>query len=57
MLPLFIMLRGICKMVHKFTLDDANIVLDVYSGAVHVVDKLTMEILKLSGMIILACRI
>ena len=36
-------------MVHKFTLDDTNIVLDVYSGAVHVVDKLTMEILEIIG--------
>ena len=33
-------------MIHKFTIDKTNIVLDVNSGAVHVVDDLTMRILE-----------
>lgn len=33
-------------MIHSFTFDGLNIVLDVHSGAVHVVDDLTSEILK-----------
>jgi len=32
-------------MIHKFTKDDTNILIDVNSGAVHVVDKLVYEIL------------
>lgn len=33
--------------IHKFTLDNLNIVLDINSGAVHVVDKITYDILDL----------
>lgn len=32
-------------MIHKFTMNGLNIVLDVNSGAVHVVDKVTYEVL------------
>ncbi len=33
-------------MVHQFTIDDTNIVLDVYSGAVHEVDDLTRDLIS-----------
>ena len=31
-------------MIHKFSLNGYNIILDVYSGAVHVVDDLTFRL-------------
>lgn len=36
-------------MVHKFTIDNTNIVLDVHSGAVHEVDGIVMDILDILG--------
>jgi uncharacterized protein len=33
-------------MIHSFTFDDLNIVLDVHSGAVHIVDEVTRKILE-----------
>lgn len=37
-------------MVHQFTIDDTNIALDVYSGAVHEVDDMTRDLIsELSG--------
>jgi len=33
-------------MIHSFTFDDLNIVLDVHSGAVHIVDDVTCKILE-----------
>ena len=33
-------------MIHKFSLDDKNIVIDVNSGAVHVVDRLVFDMLE-----------
>ena len=32
-------------MIHKFSMGEINIVLDVYSGAVHVVDEIVYEML------------
>lgn len=34
-------------MIHRFTLDNYNIVIDVYSGAVHVLDNIAYEIIGL----------
>lgn len=36
-------------MIHKFTIDNTNIVLDVHSGAVHEVDGIVMDILDFMG--------
>ncbi|MBP3336822.1 MAG: thioether cross-link-forming SCIFF peptide maturase [Clostridia bacterium] len=36
-------------MIHKFTIDNTNIVLDVHSGAVHEVDDIVMDILDFLG--------
>ena len=36
-------------MIHKFTVDNTNLVLDVYSGAVHEVDALVMDALDFFG--------
>ncbi|MBQ3226581.1 MAG: thioether cross-link-forming SCIFF peptide maturase [Clostridia bacterium] len=36
-------------MIHQFTIDGTNIVLDVYSGAVHEVDDMTKELIEALG--------
>ena len=36
-------------MIHQFTIDGTNIVLDVYSGAVHEVDDMTKELIAALG--------
>ncbi len=36
-------------MIHQFTIDNTNIVLDVYSGAVHEVDDMTRDLIKELG--------
>ena len=36
-------------MVHVFKIDDTNIALDVYSGAVHVTDDTAADVIKALG--------
>ena len=38
-------MKGKFKMIHKYKLNGFNIVLDVNSGGVHIVDELTYDLL------------